>query len=168
MIGYTLRRLLQAIIVILGVIFFVFVLSKQIPGGVAAIALGPRRTPVEVAHFNLANGYDLPLWDQFYHYVRGILTLNFGESYPHNEGVEALIAQRLPKTLALVGVSTMFALVIAVPLGILQVVKRHKLTDYALTTASFIFYAMPPFFLGFLLILFFCFDFHLFPVSPPI
>jgi len=169
MIGYTLRRFAQAIIVILGVIFFVFILSKQIPGGVAAIALGPRRTPAQVAHFNLVNGYDLPLWDQFYQYVLGIVAhLNLGTSYPHNEGVSELISQRLPKTLALVGVSTLFALVIAVPLGILQVVKRHKLTDYALTTASFIFYAMPPFFLGFLLILFFSFDFHLFPVSPPI
>src|SRR5579872_1430928 len=98
MIGFTLRRLLQAIIVILGVVFIVFILSKQIPGGVASIALGPRRTPAEVARFNLANGYDLPLWDQFYQYVRGLFTLDLGYSYPHNEGVEELIAQRLPKT----------------------------------------------------------------------
>jgi peptide/nickel transport system permease protein len=168
-IGFTVRRLLQAIIVILGVTFIVFILSQQIPGGVAAIALGPRRTPALIAAFNRAHGYNLPLWDQFYQYILNLVHhLNLGYSYPHNETVRQLISQRLPKTLALVGVSTLFALVIAVPLGILQVVKRHKFTDYALTTGSFIFYAMPPFFLGFLLILFFCFDFHLFPVSPPI
>ncbi|HVA08866.1 MAG TPA: ABC transporter permease [Acidimicrobiales bacterium] len=168
MIGFTLRRLLQAVIVIIGVVLVVFILGKQIPGGVASIALGPRRTAVQIAHFNRVNGYDLPLWDQFYQYVRKLFTLDLGYSYAHNEGVEELIAQRLPKTLSLVGVSTLFALVIAVPLGILQVVRRHKLTDYALTTASFVFYAMPPFFLGFLLVLFFSFDFHFFPVSPPI
>ncbi|HUC05805.1 MAG TPA: ABC transporter permease [Acidimicrobiales bacterium] len=168
MIAFTFRRLLQALVVILGVVFVVFMLSKQIPGGVAAIALGPRRTAFQIARFNRINGYDLPLWDQFYHYVRGLFSLNLGYSYTHNEGVSELIGQRLPKTLALVGVSTLFALLIAVPLGIVQVVKRHTLTDYSLTAASFIFYAMPPFFLGFLLILFFSFDFHLFPVSPPI
>jgi len=48
------------------------------------------------------------------------------------------------------------------------VVRRYKPIDYVLTSLSFLFYAMPPFFLGFLLILYFCFDSHIFPVSPPV
>jgi peptide/nickel transport system permease protein len=169
MLGYIIRRILQAIVVVLGVVFIIFVLSKLIPGGEAAAALGPRRTPLQVAHFNRQYGLDLPIYDQFWHYIEGLIVhLNLGYSFVNNEGVRELIGQRLPKTLALVGVSTLVALIIAVPLGILQVVKRHTVVDYALTTLSFLFYAMPAFLLGFLLILFFCFDFHLFPVSPPI
>src|SRR3984957_1885165 len=168
MTGFLFRRTIQAIIVILGVVIIVFLLGKLIPGGEAAAALGPGRTPQQVAHFNLVNGLDLPLWDQFWRYIWGLFHLNLGYSFKNNELVKDLISQRLPKTLTLVGVSTLVALIIAVPLGILQVVKRYSAIDYTLTGASFLFYAMPPFFLGFLLILYFSFDFHLFPVSPPI
>jgi peptide/nickel transport system permease protein len=169
MIGFLIRRLIQAIIVILGVVFIVFLLGKLIPGGEAAAALGPRRSPGAVAHFNLINGLDLPIYDQFWRYIWGLVShLNLGYSFKNNEPVKSLIAQRLPKTLSLVGVSTLVALIVAIPLGILQVVKRYSVIDYTLTTASFLFYAMPPFFLGFLLILYFSFDAHLFPVSPPI
>ncbi len=168
MLGYIFRRFLQAIVVVFGVVLIVFLMTKLIPGGEAAAALGPRRSPQQVANFNRINGLDLPTYDQFYHYVKNLLHLNLGYSYKENEGVKELISQRLPKTLTLVGVSTVVALVIAIPLGILQVVRRYKPTDYALTGLSFLLYAMPPFFLGFLLILFFSFDFHFFPVSPPI
>jgi peptide/nickel transport system permease protein len=167
-IGFLFRRIIQALIVILGVVLIVFLLGKLIPGGEAAAALGVRRTPAQVAHFNLVNGLDLPIYDQFWRYVWGLFHLNLGYSFKNNEGVQELISQRLPKTLTLVGVSTLVALVIAVPLGILQVVKRYTLIDYTLTAGSFLFYAMPPFLLGFLLILYFNFDFRLFPVSPPI
>jgi peptide/nickel transport system permease protein len=168
MIGFLVRRILQAIVVVLGVIIIVFLLGKLIPGGEAAAALGPRRSPAQVAHFNLVNGLDLPIYDQFWRYLWGLFHLNLGYSFKSNEGVKELISQRLPKTLTLVGVSTFVALVIAVPLGILQVVKRYTVLDYSLTAGSFLFYAMPPFFLGFLLLLYFSFDLHLFPVSPPI
>jgi peptide/nickel transport system permease protein len=168
LIGFLVRRILQAIVVILGVVIIVFLLSKLIPGGQAAAALGPRRSPVQVAHFNRTNGLDLPLYDQFWRYLWGLFHLDLGYSFKSNEGVRELISQRLPKTLSLVGVSTLVALIIAVPLGILQVVKRYTAVDYLLTSGSFLFYAMPPFFLGFLLILYFSFDLHLFPVSPPI
>jgi peptide/nickel transport system permease protein len=168
MIGFLIRRILQAFVVVFGVVLIVFLLSKLIPGGEAAAALGPRRSPQQVAHFNLVNGLDLPLYDQLWRYIWGLFHLDLGYSFKNNEGVKELISQRLPKTLTLVGTSTVFALIIAVPLGILQVVKRYSPVDYGLTSASFLFYAMPPFFLGFLLILYFSFDLHLFPVSPPI
>jgi peptide/nickel transport system permease protein len=167
-IGFLLRRVLQAIIVILGVTLIIFLMSKLIPGGEARAALGPRGTPLAIAHFNLVNGLDLPIWDQFWRYIEGLVVhLNLGYSYHYNQGVKAIISQRLPKTLTLVGVSTLVALVIAVPLGILQVVRRYKPIDYILTAGSFLFYAMPAFFLGTLLILYFSLDLHVFPVSPP-
>lgn len=168
MLGYIIRRIGQAIIVVLGVIFIVFILSKLIPGGEAAAALGPRRTPAMIAHFNKEYGFNLPIYKQFWNYlVQVIWHRNLGYSFKNVEGVNELIGQRLPKTLTLVGASTLFALIVAIPLGILQVVKRHTVIDYALTSLSFLFYAMPAFLLGFLLILYFSFDFHLFPVSPP-
>jgi peptide/nickel transport system permease protein len=168
MIGYIIRRIGQALIVILGVVFLVFILSHVIPGGEARAALGPRATPQAIHQFNVTNGFYLPLWDQFYQYVRGLVeSFNLGYSYHYNQSVNALIQQRLPKTLVLVGISTTFALIVAIPLGILQVVRRNKPVDYVLTGVSFIGYSMPAFLIGQLLILYFAINLHWFSVEAP-
>jgi peptide/nickel transport system permease protein len=167
MIGYLLRRMLQAVVVVIGVVIIVFALSRLIPGGEARTVLGAKATPLAIRAFNHANGFTQPLWVQFWHYLKGLPSLQLGYSYHYSQPVWHLISARLPKTLILVGTSTIVALVIAVPLGVVQVVKRNKATDYVLTGLSFIFYAIPSFFLGTLLIIWFCFDARLLPVSPP-
>jgi peptide/nickel transport system permease protein len=168
MTGYIIRRLGQAVLVILGVVLFTFVLAHLIPGGEAKAVLGQKATPRTIALFNQRNGLNLPILDQFWQYIEGIvLHFNLGYSYKYNQGVSQVILERLPKTLTLVTASVVLALVIAVPLGILQVVRRNKPIDYAVTSASFIFYAMPDFLVGTLLIIFFAFDLKWFPVSPP-
>ena len=149
MIGYLARRVVQATIVVFGVTLLVFLLEHIIPGGAARAALGQRATPVQIEQFNKLNGYDLPIWHQFYDYCRGlVLHFNLGYSYKKNQTVSALIEEDLPKTLVLVGISTVVAVVVAVPLGVLQVVRRNKPIDYFLTGTAFIFYAMPAFLLG--------------------
>jgi peptide/nickel transport system permease protein len=168
MTGYLIRRFGQALIVVLGVVLFTFVLAQLIPGGEAKAVLGPKATKATVALFNQRNGLNLPVWDQFWHYIQGIVVhFNLGYSYKYNQGVTQVILERLPKTLTLVTASVILALVIAIPLGILQVVRRNKPIDYAVTGASFFFYAMPDFLVGTLLIIFFAFDLKWFPVSPP-
>ncbi|MGA9076932.1 MAG: ABC transporter permease [Acidimicrobiales bacterium] len=168
MTGYLIRRVGQAIIVVLGVTFLVFILSRVIPGGEARAALGPRALPQEIAQFNRVNGFNLPLWDQFYQYLRNLVeSFNLGYSYHYNQSVKALISERLPKTLVLVGISTVFALIVAIPLGVLQVVRRNKPVDYVLTGLSFIGYSAPAFLLGQLLILYFAIDLRWFSVEAP-
>src|SRR5271170_5450949 len=77
------------------------------------------------------------------------------------------IAQALPKTLILVGLATLFAVVVAIPLGVYQVVRRNKPEDYIITGVSFVLYAMPAFLLGTLLILWFGIYIKIFPPRPP-
>ena len=167
MTGYLVRRLIQAVIVVIGVVLIVFLLSRLIPGGEARAVLGTRATTAEIAHFNKVNGFTLPIYEQFWKYLSGLPLLHLGYSYRLTQPVWSALSHRLPKTLVLVGVSTLFALIIAIPLGVVQVVRRHKPADYALTGLSFLLYAMPAFFLGTLLIIWFSFDAHLLPVSPP-
>jgi peptide/nickel transport system permease protein len=165
---YFIRRLLQGIIVLAGVTLFIFVLSRVIPGGAARGALGARATPGQIASFNRLNGYDLPVLDQLWHFVKGlVLHFNLGYSYKNNQPVSTLIAGRLPKTLVLVGISTVFALIVAVPLGIFQTVRRYKPEDYLFTGISFLLYAMPSFLIGLLLILYFAVDLKWFPIAAP-
>jgi peptide/nickel transport system permease protein len=165
---FLLRRIGQALIVVFGVILITFFLAKLIPGGEAKAVLGPKGTPSAVARFNRLNGLDASTYLQFWRYVEGIFVhLNLGYSYKYNQGVREVIGERLPKTLTLVGASTLIALIVAVPLGILQVVRRNKPIDYVVTGTSFFLYAMPDFLLGTLLIIWFAFDLNWLPVSPP-
>jgi peptide/nickel transport system permease protein len=167
MTGYLIRRLIQAFLVILGVTLVVFVLSQLIPGGEARAALGPKATPLQISHFNHLNGFDQPMWVQYWHYLLGLGKGNLGYSYRNNQGVTALISQRLPKTMVLVGASTLLSLVIAIPVGMAQAVRRNSLFDYAVTGVGFFLYAMPAFLAGELLILYFSFDLGWFPSQPP-
>jgi peptide/nickel transport system permease protein len=167
-IGYLARRVVQAIVVVFGVTLLVFLLSHIIPGGAARAALGPRASQAQIDQFNKLNGYDLPIWHQFWDYCRGlVLHFNLGYSYKKNQLVSALVEENLPKTLVLVGISTLLAVVVAVPLGVLQVVRRNKPIDYFLTGTAFIFYAMPAFLLGQLLILYFAIDLPWFSTEAP-
>jgi len=166
MTGYIVRRLLQALLVILGVTLVVFILGQLIPGGQARAALGSRATHLQIEHFNAINGLNQPLWVQYWHYLLGLFKGNLGYSYKNNQGVTALIMQRLPKTLVLVGVSTLFAIFVAIPLGMAQAVRRNSLFDYSATAVGFFLYAMPAFLIGELLILYFSFDLGWFPSQP--
>src|SRR5580658_163457 len=166
MIGFLIRRVVQAVVVIFGVLLIVFLMAHIIPGGEARAVLGTKATTAKIHQFDVLNGFTLPIWDQFYQYLlRLIVHQNLGYSYSYNQTVTALISDKLPKTLVLVGFSTVLALIVSIPLGILQVVRRNKPVDYVLTGLSFIFYAMPAFLLGTLLILYFAIDLKWFPVG---
>jgi peptide/nickel transport system permease protein len=165
--GYLIRRIAQAVIVVFGVVLLTFLLTKLMPGGYARAALGQRATPSAIAQFNHLHQYDRSIFRQFWNYVWGILHGNLGYSYKYNQSVASLIENALPNTLVLVGLSTIFALVVAVPLGILQVVRRNTAVDYTLTGASFVGYAMPAFLLGELLILWFAIKIPIFSVQAP-
>ena len=167
MAGFLLRRTIQAVIVIAGVILIVFLLSQLIPGGECKAVLGPKATTLNCLRFNRLNGFNQPVLVQFAKYLKGLIWPfwhpNLGYSYKFNEGVTSVIAQRLPKTLVLVGTSTLISLMVAIPLGILQVVRRNHPIDYSVTGMSFVLYAMPPFLLGTMLIIWFSFDLELVP-----
>jgi peptide/nickel transport system permease protein len=168
MFKYLLSRLAQAIAVLFGVTVLVFILFHlQSPQVLAHSIIGDRATPAQVHTFFVQEGYNQPLWYQYYLEVDHLVHLNFGHSWAFNEPVATLIAQKLPKTLVLVGCSTVLALVVAIPLGIFQTVRRNKPSDYVLTTLSFIFYATPSFVLGNLLILYLAVDIHVFPPLVP-
>ncbi len=170
MISYIIRRLIQAIIVIFGVTAIVFLLFQLVPNGAVGLArtdLGSRASPYQVHQFIIANNLNLPWWDQYWHLIANYATLNFGHSYHYNQPVATLIGTYLPRSLVLVTMAIVLALVVAIPLGVFQTVRRNKPSDYALTGLAFIFYAMPAFVLGNLLILYLAVYHHVFrPVVP--
>ena len=167
MIGYTLRRLGQAVLVVFVVTVIVFILLHSLPGGAARAILGPRATPAQIALFNKQNGLNQPLVVQYFTTLGGWLTGDFGFSYKLNQSVGSLLAQRLPKTIILAAFALALTVLVAVPIGIYQAVRRNRFLDYVLTGASFIFYAAPTFFLGLIMIEVFSSTLGWFPPEAP-
>jgi peptide/nickel transport system permease protein len=156
-IGFLVRRILQAAIVVLIVTAITFILLRAIPGNVAIAVLGPAsyRNPATLAAFNREYGFDKPWFQQYLLWLGHLLQGNLGFSWTLDQSVSSLLAERLPKTIALVGISTILALAVAVPIGLWQAVRRNRSVDYTFTSLSFLFYAAPTFFVGTVLILVF-------------
>jgi peptide/nickel transport system permease protein len=165
MFTYIVRRVVQSIPVILGVVFIGFILQHLLPGGPAQAILGPKATPQKIQALDHLMGLDKPLLVQFWDWLDNLIHLNFGYSYIQNLPVSELIAQNLPHTLELIGLSLIFSFILAVPVAVYQATRRNTLGDYILTTVNLFLYAMPGFWLGTLLIIFFAIDLHWFPVG---
>ncbi|WP_456299255.1 ABC transporter permease [Microbacterium halophytorum] len=164
---FLLRRIAQALVVIFVVTIVVFVLLQMLPGGPARGVLGVQATPEQIAQFNHEQGYDRPLWEQYFAFLGRLLTGDLGQSFLLNMSVADAISMRLPKTLLLTGLSLVIALVIAIPVGIFQAVRRNRGADYTLSTLAIIAYSTPSFFLGMLLIMIFSQTLGVLPANAP-
>jgi peptide/nickel transport system permease protein len=166
-IGYIIRRLGQAILVTLGVTVITFVLLHLLPGSLARDILGNRATPQAIAQFNQQNGLDKSIIVQYWDFLKQLTHGNLGYSYQFNRSTDSLLAGELPKDLFLGGVSLILSLLIAIPVGIAQAVRRNGVVDYASTGVSFLLYSMPQYAIALLLIQFLSISFHVFPAEAP-
>lgn len=166
MIGYIIRRVFQSLIVIIGVTIITFILLHMLPGNPVRAILGPKASPADVASLTKQLGLNKPLPFQYLLWLWNLAHFDLGFSYKQTASVDTLLAARLPNTLLLVGSSTVLAILLAVPLGVLQAVRRNKPDDYTLTGLTFIFYSMPTFWLGLLLIILFSATLNWFPPEP--
>lgn len=167
MIAYLLRRLVQALIVFVGVTIIVFIMIHLLPGNEAQALLGPNASALAIRQFDIQNGLNHPVWIQYADYLNKVLHGNLGYSYHYNQSVSSLLVENLPKSAVLVGLSTVLALLIAIPVGMIQALRRNRPVDAVLTVGSFISFSMPAFWLGFVLIVVFSIDLHLLPPSGP-
>jgi peptide/nickel transport system permease protein len=166
-IAYLIRRLLQGIVVLFAVTIITFILEKLIPGNPAIDLLGAKANAVQIAQIDHLLGLDRPLWVQYWKWLDDLLHGNLGYSYKREQTVNSLLVVATPKTLVLVGYSTIIAVLIAVPMGVLQAVKRNSWFDYGATTVSFVLYATPVFFLGLVCLLIFSDDLNWFAPQAP-
>ena len=164
---FLVRRVSQSVAVLIIVTVIVFSILHFLPGSPARAMLGIRATPGAIAAFNNANGYNRALPVQYLLYIDRLVHGNLGFSYHFDQSVGSLLSLDLPKSAVLVGSSYVLSLLIAIPMGIAQALRREKVMDHALTAFSFVGYAMPTFWLGILLVVWFSADLHLFPSEGP-
>jgi peptide/nickel transport system permease protein len=158
--AYLARRALQSLAVLVLVTLILFSLLGLVPGGATAAMLGRHPSAAQVSLIHGEFGVHSPFLLQYVSWVGQIVHGNLGFSVVRNEPVASLLAASLPRTLALTITATVIALLVAVPLGMLQALRRGSATDHALRGLTFVFYGTPSFVLGTVAILVFAVKLH--------
>lgn len=165
MLSYVLRRLGQAVMVLVIVSIIVFGLLHVLPGGLVRAQLGPRASRYAVHQLTRQEGLTKPvvvqygLW--FWHLLHGTL----GHSYSQDTPVASLLTQYFLRTLVLAGTALLLTIILAIPLGTLQGARRNKTADYAVSGSLLTVYSMPTFLLGVILIYFLSITFRVLPTT---
>ncbi len=162
---YVLRRLLQAVPLLLGVLVVNFVLIHLAPGDPIYLLAGEGGDEAYFAAMRAKYGLDQPLPTQLALYLLGLIRGEFGYSFAYTRPVFEVIASRLPPTLLLMGVSLLLSTAVGIWLGVVSARKARSAMDRSVLVATLIGYGMPAFWLGQLLVLLFAVRLGWFPVQ---
>jgi peptide/nickel transport system permease protein len=142
---YLARRTAVSAVIVVGLSMLIFGMLHVIYPSPALVVLGQRTPAVVIAAWNREHGFDEPVIVQYLRYVNHLLHGNLGYSNKLDQSVASLFRQRWARSLYLSGMSLLLAILIAIPLGIYQAVRRNTLSDNVATTLAFVTYAMPDF-----------------------
>ncbi|MDI5976898.1 ABC transporter permease [Amycolatopsis magusensis] len=166
-----LRRTAIFLVSLLAASIVVFVFTAVLPGDPAQVALGVNATPELLAQTRQEFGIDRPLPTQYFDWLGGVLSGDFGKSYVTRDAIGPQLADRLGVTLWLVGAGMLVALLIAVPLGTLAAVRHRRASGTAISAVSQLGIAVPAFLAGILLVQVFAVQLQWLPAggwTPPI
>src|SRR5215468_2358262 len=164
MLSYVLRRLVQTLVVLLGVSIIVFGLL-HLTGDPTRLLLPLEAREEDVRQLRALLGLDDPLWVQYLRFLSRAVRGDFGLSFKHQVPAVTLIFQTLPATLELTAAGLSLALVVAVPAGIVAALRRNSFIDAVCSVGVLLGQAMPVYWLGLLLILVFAVKLHWLPAA---
>ena len=167
MLRYTVRRLLQLVLVLLVLSFLLFIWLRSLPGGPVTALLGERATPAKRAELTAVLGLDQPIFVQYFKFLGRVMQGNFGQSTGVSPGTAALdvFFTRFGATIELTIGAMIFGLVLGIPLGYMAAKRRGGVLDNGAIVISLIGIAVPVFFLAFLLKYVFAVKWGLLPPS---
>jgi len=148
------RRVLQAMMVMLAMTVIVFV-AVNVIGDPVDILISPDADQIERARVVEALGLDRPLWEQYFRFLQAALHGDLGESYVYNEPAITVILQRLPATVELAVCAILIAIVVGVPLGLYAGLRPNGLVSRLIMSASILGFSLPTFWVGLVLIMLF-------------
>ena len=151
------KRLLGTVPSLVGVIVLTFFISHALPGDPAAFFAGPAANAASIANIRKTLGLDRPLPEQFLHYVNELVHGNLGHSLTTGQPVLTDLVERLPASLELSAFALLFAVSIALPLGVWAAARVNGPVDHACRAVVTVSAAFPTFFVGLLLVYIFYF-----------
>ena len=162
MFAFILRRLAQAVVVMVSVALIAFMLFQYV-GDPVVFLLGQDATPQQIRELRTDLGLDQPFFVQFWHFLVNAAQGEFGLSLRQGAKVSRLIAERFPATLELSMVAAVMALVVGIPMGVYAALQRGTLISQLFMTVSLLGVSLPTFLIGILLILVFAVNLGWFP-----
>jgi peptide/nickel transport system permease protein len=165
MLKYIYIRCLTAIVVVIGVSTFVFLLIHIVPGDPVEVMLGESARIADTIALRDALGLNMPLHQQWWNFMSQLTQLDLGTSLYSKREITGLMAERIPPTIILALASMVIAVLLAVPLGIIAAVRKGTFWDTGAMSFSMLGISIPNFWLGPLLILIFSLWLGWFPVS---
>lgn len=165
MLRFATRRLVAIPFILFGMALVVFLLMRLIPGDAAMVLLGPYGSPEALTRLREDLGLDLPAYQQFVIWLRHVLVGDFGKSVSFNTPVMDILLPRALNSAILTLASFLIAAIFGVGLGVLSAVKQNSLLDRISVIGSLLLANAPPFWLGFLLVLYFSLTLHWLPAS---
>lgn len=162
MLAFILRRLAQALIVMVVVALIAFMLFQYV-GDPVVFLLGQDATPAQIRALRADLGLDRHFLVQFWHFLQNAAQGEFGLSLRQGSRVSRLISERFPATLELALVAALMALLIGVPMGVYAALKRGSFVSQLFMTVSLLGVSLPTFLIGILLILLFAVTLGWFP-----
>lgn len=163
--NYIRRRLIQSVIVIWGVSLIVFVLLRLAPGDPVRMLLSETATDEQIALAREKWGLNEPILVQYGVFLSNAVRGDLGDSLFFRQPAMNVLMARMPATLQLSAVALLFSLSVAIPLGMLSALRRDTVWDYLGSGVAMIGQAIPPYWLGIMLILLFSVTLGWFPTS---
>jgi peptide/nickel transport system permease protein len=154
MITWLLRRLFQAVLVVLAMTVIVFI-GVNVIGDPVEILISPDADQAEKLRAIAALGLDKPLWVQYLHFLSGALHGDLGNSFVYNEPALRLIASRMPATMELAVTAVLLSIVIGIPLGLFAGLKPNSFLARTTMAGSILGFSLPTFWVGLMMIMVF-------------
>ena len=162
---YTGVRVLMAIPTLFILLVVIFFLMRVLPGDPVAMMIGEKAPPQEIERVRHILGFDRPLHEQFFSYIRAMLTGDFGESLVTHRPVIGRLVDAYPVTLELAVLSIILGVALGIPMGIIGALKKGLIADHVLRVFTFGTYSMPSFWLGMIFQILFAWHLGILPVA---
>jgi peptide/nickel transport system permease protein len=165
MIDFLSRRLAAALITLALATIVIFAIVEVLPGDPALVMLGTDARPDTLAAMRAQYGFDQPLAIRYLQWIGGLLSLDLGNSHAYGTSVAKLIGDRLAVTLPLGAMALVWALLVAIPLGVFAAWKHGTVGDWGVMGLTQIGISIPNFWFGILLVLAFAVTWQIFPAG---
>ncbi|KUO70748.1 MAG: diguanylate cyclase [Clostridia bacterium BRH_c25] len=166
MLKYIVKRILNAIPLLILITLIGYSIINAAPGDPVNMFINPEKaTKIDVERIREAYGLNKPVYVRYFLWLGNLLKGNLGDSYFHSRPVLDMLKEAIPNTLILGIASTILAVAVAIPAGIISAIKRNSFWDYVFSTISFIGVSLPSFWFGLMLILMFSLKLGWLPTS---
>lgn len=154
MLAFILRRLMQSAGVVVAMSLIVF-FGMHIVGDPIYLLVNPQSDQAEIEAAIKRLGLDRPIWEQYFHFVRGALTGDLGNSFQHGTSALKLIIDRMPATMELALTAVLMAIILGIPLGLYAGLKPDSFISRSIMAGSILGFSLPTFWVGIMLIMVF-------------